>query len=253
MLGPALPNMPRILAARSRLLRRFGAAIPRPAFPARGDLNLALLPRDFQPDMPAIDDTFRFVGPMIDPEMRSGELPFAVSETEPLVYISLGTLHRGSDDFYRQCFAAFGSVPARFVLVVGVQTDIRGLGPIPSNFVVRASVPQLEVLRHAAVFISHGGMNSALESLWCGVPLVVVPQHLEQLAIGRHIASRGAAVVLRQHVGGQRVTAADLSNALAPLLSQPSYAAAARTIQQSLRECGGFWQAADEIQALIAS
>ena len=47
MIGPALPNLPRILTARSRVLRRFGTAIARPAFPARGDLDLALLPRDF--------------------------------------------------------------------------------------------------------------------------------------------------------------------------------------------------------------
>ncbi|HEY3058799.1 MAG TPA: macrolide family glycosyltransferase [Chloroflexota bacterium] len=253
MLGPALPNIPHVLAARSRVLRRFGTSVfPRPAFPARGDLNIALLPRDFQPDLPAVDNTFRFVGPVIDPDTRSGKLAFEPSESEPVVYISLGTLHRGSVDFFQQCFTAFGAMPARFLLAVGAQTDVQALGPIPSNFVVRASVPQLEVLRHAAVFITHGGMNSALEGLWCGVPLIVIPQHLEQLAIGRHVASRGAAVVLRQHVAGERVTAIDLRNALAPMLSQPSYRAAAQTIQQSLRLCGGYRQAADEIQALVA-
>ena len=198
-----------------------------------------------------IDDTFRFVGPVIDPETRSGELPFEPSESEPVVYISLGTLHRGSIDFFQQCFTAFGALSARFVLVVGAQTNIQALGPIPSNFVVRPSVAQLEVLRHAAVFITHGGMNSALEGLWYGVPLIVIPQHLEQLAIGQHVASRGAAVVLRQHIAGERVTATDLRNALVPMLSQPSYRAAAQTIQRSLRQCGGYRQAADEIQALI--
>src|SRR6266567_7098255 len=90
---------PHVLAARSRVLRRFGKSVfPRPAFPARGDLNIALLPRDFQSDMPTIDNTFRFVGPLIDPETRSGVLPFEPSESESVVYISLGTLHRGSVD-----------------------------------------------------------------------------------------------------------------------------------------------------------
>jgi MGT family glycosyltransferase len=118
---------------------------------------------------------------------------------------------------------------------------------------VQPSVPQLEVLRHADLFTTHGGMNSALEGLWCGVPLIVIPQHLEQLAIGQHVASRGAAVVLRQHVAGERVTATDLRNALAPMLSQPGYRATAQTIHRSLRQCGSYRQAADEIQTLIAS
>jgi UDP:flavonoid glycosyltransferase YjiC (YdhE family) len=40
------------------------------------------------------------------------------------VYISLGTLHRGSVDFFQQCFAAFGAMRAQFVLAVGAQTTI---------------------------------------------------------------------------------------------------------------------------------
>ena len=116
---------------------------------------------------------------MIDPEARRAEIPFDTSGPEPIVYISLGTLHRGSTDFFHQCFAAFADMPPRFVLSVGNQTDIQGLGPVPSNFIVRPSVPQLELLRHAAVFITHGGMNSVLEGLSGAVRLIVSPQHFE--------------------------------------------------------------------------
>jgi UDP:flavonoid glycosyltransferase YjiC (YdhE family) len=94
-------------------LRRFGKSLfpASPVFPARGGLNLAFLPRDFQPESKLVDETFRFVGPMIDRTAPQGDLPFGISGTEPLVYMSLGTLHRGSDDFFRQCFVAFADVP----------------------------------------------------------------------------------------------------------------------------------------------
>jgi MGT family glycosyltransferase len=80
----------------------------------------------------------------------------------------------------RRC-DAFADMPVRFVLTTGNQVDLRTLGSVPSNAVVSASVPQLAVLERTAVFVTHGGMNSALEGLASGVPMVVIPQHAEQL------------------------------------------------------------------------
>jgi UDP:flavonoid glycosyltransferase YjiC (YdhE family) len=103
MLRPMLPSLVPIAVARSRLLRQYDASVvPRPAFPALGGLNLAMYPRDFQPPNPRLDATFRFVGPMIDPDTRLGA-SFELSGPEPLVYMSLGTLHRATTAFYRQC------------------------------------------------------------------------------------------------------------------------------------------------------
>jgi MGT family glycosyltransferase len=259
MVKPMLPSLPSVIGARSRLVRRFGkSAFPRPAFPARGGLNIGLFPRDFQPGNAGVDDTFRFVGPTIDVPASSG-LPASIGDIAldtlapgPVVYISLGTLHLGSPDFFRQCFEAFTDVPARFVLSVGQQVDIQTLGDIPSNCIVRQSVPQLEVLGHAAVFVTHGGMNSVLEGLWCGVPLVVIPQHFEQLTIGLNVAAHGAGIVLREHVAGKRMTAARLRGGLQRILADSRFREAASAEQKSLRQTHGFVQAADEIQAYVA-
>ena len=51
-----------------------------------------------------------------------------------LVYVSLGTLHRGSLDFFRCCFAAFGGMPAQVVLAVGSGTDVAALGNAAAEF-----------------------------------------------------------------------------------------------------------------------
>jgi len=255
MLRPMLPGIPAVVAARSRLLRRFGKdAFPaRPVFPARAGLNVVFAPRDLQPDSKLVDATFRFVGPTIDLEADGGDLPTDMLGPEPLVYISLGTLHRGSTDFFQQCFSAFGGMSGRFVLSVGRQADSQSLGQIPKNFIVRPFVPQLEVLRHASVFITHGGMNSALEGLVCGVPMVCIPQHVEQLLIGLNIASRGAGIVLRAQVAGQRVQAVELRHSVEQILSEPSFRDAASAAQTALRSTGGFRQAAQEIQAYGAT
>jgi MGT family glycosyltransferase len=253
MLRPMLPSLVPIAVARSRLLRKYDASVvPRPVFPALGGLNLALFPREFQPPNSRVDATFRFVGPMIDPDTRL-DAPFELSGSEPLVYMSLGTLHSASTTFYRQCLEAFADMPVRFVLTTGNQVDVRTLGTVPSNAVVSASVPQLAVLERAAVFVTHGGMNSALEGLACGVPMVVIPQHAEQLVIGLTVARRGAALVRREQVAGQTLDASVLRRDVEQVLATPSFKTSALQMQTSIRATGGFRRAADEVQAYVGA
>ena len=143
-------------------------------------------------------------------------------------------------------------MPAQFILSVGKQTDIQALGKMPANFIVRSSVPQLDVLQRAAVFITHGGMNSVLEGLYYGVPLILIPQQAEQLMIGLYVAAQGAGLVLREHVAGQRITSGELRHSLERIMAEPRFREAAGVLQQSLCASGGYRQAADEIQAFVA-
>jgi MGT family glycosyltransferase len=247
MLRPMLPSLVPIVRDRSHLLRRFGASVPRPAFPATGGLNLALWPRDFQAPDPRVDASFKFVGPMLDPETRP-ELAFELSDQRPVVYMSLGTLHRASMRFYRQCLDAFSDLPLQLVLSTGNQADAQALDGVAANAVVRGSVAQLAVLRRASVFITHGGMNSTLESLACGVPMLVIPQQLEQLVLGLKAADRGAARVRREHLAGQELDALALRRDVEHMLKTPSYQSAATAAQERLGATGGFRAAADEVQ-----
>lgn len=57
-------------------------------------------------------------------------------------------------------------------------------------------MPQVDILRRADAFVTHGGMNSISEGLYCEVPLVVVPQQIEQALNGRRVAEVGAGILL---------------------------------------------------------
>jgi MGT family glycosyltransferase len=249
MLRQTLPSVPAILASRVRLSRRYGKALPtnRTLFPVLGGLNLVFTARELQPETDLIDDSFRFVGPSINPQTRSEDFPFALLDEGRVIYISLGTVH-SSTDFYRECFAAFASFPAQFVLAVGKNTPIDALGEIPANFIVRPSVPQLELLERADAFITHGGINSVQEGLYYGVPLIVIPQQVEQLFNARIVGAHGAGIVIEAQIAHRPVTAADLRGALDALLKQPGYREAAQALQKILRAGGGYQQAADELQ-----
>src|SRR5262249_25217465 len=169
-------------------------------------------------------------------------------------YLSLGTLHRGSEAFLRDCLKAFAGLPARFVLSTGSQVDPAALGmPVPSNCLVLPSAPQLAVLRRAAVFITHGGMNSVLEGLTYGVPLLVIPTQVEQVVIGLTVAERGAALVRREHLAGRRLDAGTLRHDVERMLTTPAFKLAASELQAQLGATSGYRQAADEVQAYVAA
>ena len=52
---------------------------------------------------------------------------------------------------------------------------------------------QLEVLQHADVFVTHGGMNSSSEALYYGVPLVVIPVTGDQPFVAKRLTEVGQA------------------------------------------------------------
>ena len=252
-LGQVLPKVPQVYALQARLARRYREGFPpgRPLFPMRGDLNLVYTSRDLQPDTPLIDSTFRFVGPSINPQSRDVDFLRETQTQSPVIYISLGTVHHTRTEFYAQCFEAFGTYPAQFILSAGRDTDIASLGDIPANFIVRPTLPQLEVLQHADVFITHGGINSIHEGLYYGVPQILIPHQLEQMMNARVVAARGAGIVINDQLAHGQVTAARLRGALEEMLASPRYREAAEEIQKSLRAMGGYRQAVDEIQSCI--
>ncbi|WP_217428204.1 nucleotide disphospho-sugar-binding domain-containing protein [Microlunatus speluncae] len=256
--GESVAGIPGTVAARQRMVRRFGTGSlpPRPIFPMRGDLTLFPIPEWMQGSDSRLDRTCHFVGPTIEPasgtDDHDADLTDLLATAEPLVLVSLGTLHTGSEAFFRSCFEAFADLPARVLLSVGTEIDPARLGRPSANTLVRSSVPQLRVLERASVFVTHGGMNSALEGLHFGVPLVVVPQQFEQMIIGRAVAERGAGVVLRQHLSHRAVPPAELRAAVDDCLADPTRRAAARTLGKSLPAGGGAVAAADLIDELVA-
>lgn len=251
-LWQALPHLPRILNWQREMRRRYGAAHVG-GITEYGDLNLVFTSRDFQPESSRIDDTFRFVGPSIDPSMRNEDFPFNVLDGRRLVYISLGTVHNLDVTFYRTVFAAFADYPAQFVLAAGLHSDASLLGEVPANFVVRPHVPQLEILQRAHAFITHGGINSVQEGLYYGVPQIVVPHQFEQLINARQVVRHGSGILL----GGQppygRVSTAQLRGALDRILNESTYRTNAAQVGQTLRDAGGTVRAVEEIEAFLGA
>ena len=213
-------------------------------------LKIVFLPRAFQPGGETFDEDYLFVGPSLQPHRdESLNFPFEQLGTHPLLYISLGTVFNNQIDFYRTCFTAFGDTAWQVVFSVGPYTDRAALPAMAGNFIVAPRVPQLEVLSRANLFISHGGMNSVMESLYYGVPLVVIPQISEQAVTAQRVQELGLGIALDR----ETVTAERLREAVAQIAHDPSFRTHAQVMQQAIHEAGGYQRATDAIMQFAHS
>jgi MGT family glycosyltransferase len=233
-----------------RLGRRYGTVAPGiVAYLGNPQpLNIVFTSRELQPGSQAFGDEFVFVGPSI-PLARdaSVDFPFDWLDGRPLVYVSLGTTFHNVPAFYRACFEALGGGPWQVVLSTG-GADFDFVAP-PENFLVRQFVPQLALLERAAAFVTHGGMNSANEALYFGVPLVVVPQRGDQHMVGARVAELGAGLA----ISPGDMDAARLQGAVEAVLSNPAFREKAQALGTSLRASGGYRRAVDAILAFAGS
>ena len=158
-----------------------------------------------------------------------------------LIYISMGTVNNDLLPFYRACIAAFADSPYQVILSTGDQVNRSALGTLPDNITALPHVDQIAVLQKADVFLSHCGMNSASESLYFGVPLVLFPQTNEQGGVAARVAELGAGP------SSKKADAASIRTAVNAVLQTPSYRANAQNIRESFLRCGGAKAAVDKI------
>ncbi|MBQ2708038.1 MAG: glucosyltransferase [Clostridia bacterium] len=190
----------------------------------------------FQPFAETFSDKYAFVGPSV--RNAAGEIE---KTREKLVYISLGTVNNANLPFYRACVEAFTGTDVQVILSVGGLTDIGTLGELPDHIAAYSHVDQIAVLHKADVFLSHCGMNSASESLYFGVPLVMYPQTPEQGGVASRVLELGA---------GRMLEAADAGAVRRTVLAVMDDAGCrenAAAIGEGFRRCPGAAGAADKI------
>lgn len=209
--------------------------------------RLVFLPRAFQPRGESFDERFHFVGPCL----RSGADETGWSPPKsgrPVILISLGTL--GYDDsaaVLRRAVAAVRRIGAHAVVSLG-DVDPALLGEVDEHVELHRRVPQLAVLPHASAFISHAGMNSTMEALSYGVPLVDLPQTGEQ----RLVAARVAELGLGRTLDPDEFDEHQLADALREVCSAPEVARAVARMRAVIASSGGAVAAADVVESRMS-
>lgn len=192
---------------------------------------------DFQPCADTFSDKYVFVGPSIRPATDK-----IVKTKEKLIYISMGTVNNDMMPLYKTCITTLADTEYQVIISVGNLVSINEFGKMPENISVYEHVDQIAVLQAADIFLSHCGMNSVNESLYFGVPLLMLPQTAEQGGVAERVHQLGAGIKLKKTDG------ASIIYAINKLLSVNSYKDNAQKISWSFRQCVGSKGAADKIE-----
>ena len=203
-------------------------------------------PKEFDLPIAQLPPQFHYAGPLRDDEGKEPiSFPWEKLTGKPLIYASLGTLVNGLNKVYRSILEAVSEFPeTQLVLSVGKNLDPSDLAPIPPNAIVVRSAPQTELLQRAALCITHAGLNTALESLAEGVPMVAIPIAYEQPGVACRIAYHGV---------GEFVEVADLTTRrlvelIAKVSLNPSYRDKAHWFQKIIKDKRGVDLAADIVE-----
>lgn len=132
------------------------------------------------------------IGPLVDIN-REGEIvksrynalkknldKYKEKESGFIIYCSLGTITQGFQSRKKRFLLEMVKVASLnpsdlFVLSAGKEFNINELLPVSENMYVFEFVPQVDLLQYCDIMITHGGMNTITECVFCEVPMLVYP------------------------------------------------------------------------------
>ena len=210
--------------------------------------QITQLPDALEFPTPSRPANLYYTGPFLDSQQRPPvDFPWHQLDGRPLIYASLGTLQNGSTAAFETIANACDGLGTQLVLSLGGGLDPALLPTLPGEPIVVRYAPQLELLQRAAAVITHAGLNTVLESLAEGVPMVAIPQGNDQPGVAARIAAKGAGIV----IPNRKLTVPRLRSAIRSVLEDNKYRAAARALQNEMRKIDALETAADIIETKL--
>ncbi len=212
--------------------------------------TLSQQPAEFEFPRQNLPQSFHFTGPYHDSASREPVFfPFEKLTGRSLIYASMGTLQNRQEEIFQCIASACAGLDAQLVISLGGGSSPESLPKLQGSPLVVEYAPQLELLKKATLTITHAGMNTTLESLSNGVPMVAIPITNDQPGVAARLAWTGAGEVVQL----SRLSVPRLRAAIQRVLTQDSYKNNAIRLQEAIRRAGGVNRAADIVEQAIST
>ena len=212
--------------------------------------QLCQQPAEFEFPRQSLPACFHFTGPYSNPDSREPTFfPFDKLTEQPLIYASLGTVQNRLLGTFQTIAEACQGLDAQLVIALGGGSTPESLPALPGSPLVVQYAPQLELLQRTTLTITHAGMNTTLESLSNGVPMVAIPIANDQPGVAARIAWTGTGEV----VPLKHLNVSKLRSAIEQVLTEDSYKKNALRQQEALKRAGGVKKAADIIEQVVST
>ena len=212
-------------------------------------VQVAQTPAFFDFPRSHLPDHFHYTGPWSEPGNRNDEdFPWHRLDGRPLIYASFGTLQNRLEHAFRAVAAACAGLDAQLVLTLG-RKGASVLENLPGDPIVVDYAPQVALLRRASLVITHGGLNTTLECLSEGLPLIALPITNDQPGVAARIARLGVG----EFIPIKKLTASRLQDAVRRVLASPNYRRRAENCAREIRRIDGPAQAAELLETAFAT
>ncbi len=210
--------------------------------------HLVFMPRSFQFKGETFGEDFHFVGPCLHERASQGHWQPPASG-RPVLLVSLGTIYTARPEFFADVVEAVRGEPWHVVMALSDRVDRAVLGELPDNVEVHSAVPQMAVLPHTALFVNHAGITSVMEAVHHEVPMIGVPQMVEQ----RATADRMEAVGIGRRLDPGRATADTLRRTIREVAADPVIKQRLAAFHRELDDAGGTAAAVAEIERVLSA
>jgi MGT family glycosyltransferase len=205
----------------------------------QGKFTMVMTSKEFHPTGSEYPNNVRFVGPA---HVENCEIP----EDKDTILISLGTILY-SDTHWDACIEAAKDLGYKVVVTFGGNTRNKvNTENLPPNVEIYNNLSQEEfrnVLKHSAVFISHGGFNSISDSVLYRTPLIICPTTAEQAGNGEFIEEYGCGMLYNK----KRINAQELREMIKQVVNDEAFKDNVEKYRQSFLNSMGMEKVVDEL------
>ncbi len=166
----------------------------------------------------------------------------------PRVFASLGTLQGWRFGLFRRI--ADGCRRA------GAEVTIAHCGGLSAGEAARldadevvAFAPQQRAIADADVVVTHGGLNTVMDAMAVGVPVLVLPIAFDQPGVAARVLHHGVGLSMNHHTA----TPAAIARSVRVLLEDPRYRRRAAAMSVAVADAGGAGRAAEVVESLLGA
>src|SRR5205085_4052130 len=118
----------------------------------------------------------------------------------------------------------------------------------PANVVVVNEAPQVEILKRASLMVYHGGISGVKESIFMGVPMLLIPLFYDQPGNAARVVYHG----LGARLPLKKLSTRELGRLIDAVLEDPSYSARAKLMSKRFVELENRAPAVEIVESVLA-
>lgn len=192
---------------------------------------------------------FHHVGPLRQALDQEPALDLQVDSRRPFVFASLGTLQGGRFKLFLRIARACRALDAQLLLAHCDRLDAAQADALRRAGAswVTGFAPQRAALARADAVVSHAGLNTVLDALVAGTPVLALPIAFDQPGVAARLVHAGAGLRLWPALA----STAAIEKSLRRLLDEPGFAQRARSLGADVERSGGVARAVGIVEAAL--